>query len=55
MWRYWILAVDHIKSYAKGGTATFDNIQILCANHNRLKAERESAFMVKNPSVIRKL
>ena len=35
------LQFDHIKSYAKGGTATFDNIQILCANHNRLKAERE--------------
>jgi len=35
------LQFDHIRSYAKGGTATFDNIQILCANHNRLKAEIE--------------
>jgi len=32
---------DHIRSYAKGGSATINNIQILCANHNRLKAERE--------------
>ena len=41
------LQYDHIKSYAKGGAATFDNIQILCQNHNRLKAEREFGPLAK--------
>lgn len=34
------LHVDHIRPFALGGGNTADNLRLLCANHNRLEAER---------------
>lgn len=31
------LQVDHKMSYAKGGQTAFENLEILCSAHNRLK------------------
>lgn len=34
------LQVDHVRPVARGGAGTKDNLRILCAQHNRLEAER---------------
>jgi hypothetical protein len=34
------LQVDHVLPIARGGASTRDNLRILCAEHNRLEAER---------------
>ena len=34
------LQVDHVRPVARGGASTMDNLRILCAQHNRLEAER---------------
>ena len=34
------LQVDHVRPIARGGASTMDNLRILCAEHNRLEAER---------------
>ena len=34
------LQVDHIKPVARGGTNDISNLRLLCAQHNRLQAER---------------
>ena len=34
------LHIDHIKPFARGGTNAASNLRLLCANHNRLEAER---------------
>jgi len=34
------LELDHIKPFALGGGHTVDNLRLLCAAHNRLRAER---------------
>lgn len=33
------LAIDHIMSIAKGGTSDYDNLQLLCAECNRIKGK----------------
>jgi 5-methylcytosine-specific restriction endonuclease McrA len=35
-----VLQVDHIKPVARGGVSTLENLRLLCAQHNRLEAER---------------
>lgn len=35
-----VLQVDHIRPVARGGGATIENLRLLCAQHNRLEAER---------------
>jgi hypothetical protein len=35
-----LLQVDHIVPVARGGSGTPDNLRLLCAQHNRLEAER---------------
>jgi 5-methylcytosine-specific restriction endonuclease McrA len=32
--------IDHVEPVARGGSATIDNLRLLCAQHNRLEAER---------------
>jgi hypothetical protein len=32
--------IDHIQPVARGGGATIDNLRLLCAQHNRLEADR---------------
>jgi hypothetical protein len=34
-------SVDHVKPLSKGGTNTFDNLQLLCVNHNKQKGDEE--------------
>jgi hypothetical protein len=34
-------SVDHVKPLSKGGTNTFDNLQLLCVNHNKAKGDEE--------------
>jgi 5-methylcytosine-specific restriction endonuclease McrA len=34
------LQIDHIIPYARGGTATLDNLRLLCERHNKHEAER---------------
>jgi hypothetical protein len=34
------LQVDHVLPIARGGASTRDNLRVLCAEHNRLEAER---------------
>jgi hypothetical protein len=41
-----MLQLDHIVPFARGGLATAGNLRLLCAQHNRLEAER--AFGAKN-------
>ena len=36
----WNLEIDHIHPYGKGGDNSPENLRLLCANHNRLAAER---------------
>jgi 5-methylcytosine-specific restriction endonuclease McrA len=35
-----VLQIDHINPVARGGASTLDNLRLLCAQHNRLEAER---------------
>jgi 5-methylcytosine-specific restriction endonuclease McrA len=35
-----VLQVDHIHPVARGGGGAVDNLRLLCAQHNRLEAER---------------
>lgn len=37
----WFLQIDHIHSRWAGGPATFENAQVLCGAHNRLKYAKE--------------
>jgi 5-methylcytosine-specific restriction endonuclease McrA len=34
------LQLDHIRPVARGGASTLENLRVLCAQHNRLEAER---------------
>jgi hypothetical protein len=34
-------SVDHVKPLSKGGTNTYDNLQLLCVNHNKAKGDEE--------------
>ena len=34
-------SVDHVKPLSKGGTNTYDNLQLLCVNHNKQKGDEE--------------
>ena len=34
------LHIDHVTPFAKGGSNEASNLRLLCANHNRLEAER---------------
>ncbi len=38
------LQIDHIHSWSRGGTHEPQNLQVLCAAHNRLKYAREAKF-----------
>jgi len=35
-----VLQVDHVQPFARGGPSTPENLRLLCAQHNRLEAER---------------
>lgn len=35
-----VLQVDHVQPVARGGASTLENLRLLCAQHNRLEAER---------------
>lgn len=35
-----VVQIDHVMPVARGGSASIDNLRLLCARHNRLEAER---------------
>jgi 5-methylcytosine-specific restriction endonuclease McrA len=35
-----VVQIDHVTPVARGGSASIDNLRLLCAHHNRLEAER---------------
>jgi len=35
-----VVQIDHVMPVARGGSASIDNLRLLCAYHNRLEAER---------------
>lgn len=43
----WHLQVDHIQPRWAGGGNEIENLQILCAQHNRLKYRKESRLVVR--------
>ena len=41
-----IFEVDHVVPRARGGTDHLDNLQLLCSHCNRLKGDREQAYLI---------
>ena len=50
------LQLHHDNPFARGGTATLENIRVLCAPHNRLLAERDygRAFVQRHIDIARR-
>lgn len=47
------LVIDHVVPISKGGSFEMDNMQLLCAKHNRLKHNQDQkTFMLKNFSAL---
>ena len=38
--------VDHIVPQSRGGTDHLDNLQMLCSHCNRIKGDREQAYLI---------
>ena len=43
---YKVLEVDHIVARSRGGTDHLENLQLLCSQCNRIKGNRDQAFLM---------